>query len=221
MAHRGENTEKTAVLSHFSVPRETEHMLCRYIELLQNWNERINLVAKSSLPHVWSRHVLDSAQLIKYVPQSAKNILDMGSGAGFPGLVLAIMGEPKVHLVESTGKKARFLQTVINDLSLNAVVHHARIESLPGKRFDVITARALKALPELLAYAKPLMHKNSVCLFLKGRHAEAELTEALKYWTFHYETAASLSDLSGSVLKISDLKARSPHGHNHARRIRA
>ncbi len=142
----------------------------------------------------------------------------MGSGAGFPGLVLAIMGTQKVHLVESIGKKANFLRLVIDDLELKATVHQERVESLKGLRFDVVTARALKALPELLRYAKPLMHKDSVCLFLKGQQAEAELTEARKYWTFACEKIVSLSDSSGSVLKISDLKALRPHGPNHANR---
>lgn len=207
--------EKNEVFSHFSVPRGTREKLERYVELLQEWNERINLVAENSLSHVWSRHILDSAQLYPLIPASAKSLADLGSGAGFPGMVLAIMGAPNVHLIESVGKKASFLRAVSKELAPDAVVHQERIEAIRGFHVDIVTARALKALPELLRLAKPLMHKDSICLFLKGQKTDEELTEAKKYWTFACEKIPSLSDRSGTVLKISNLKAKHSHGFRH------
>lgn len=205
--------EKARLFSMLSVPRGTQDKLTRYVDLLSDWNQKINLVAAGSLSHVWSRHVLDSAQLMQHVPPETQSLADMGSGAGFPGLVLAIMGVPRVHLIESIGKKAAFLQAVVDDLGLAVTVHNARIEALKGLRCDVVTARALKSLPELLKYANLLMHKGSVGLFLKGQNVDAELTEALKYWTFRVDKTPSLSDPTGAILKIFDLKAKSPHGH--------
>ena len=204
--------EKNELFSHFSVPRETVNKLERYVELLREWNERINLVADSSLLHVWSRHILDSAQLMKFIPDTARSVFDLGSGAGFPGLVLAILGAPGVHLIESVGKKANFLRLVAGELGLNARVHQERIEEIRDLRADVITARALKPLSELLSLTKPLMHKGSICLFPKGQHVDAELTEAQKYWTFACEKHSSFSDRTGTVLKITDLKELHPHG---------
>jgi 16S rRNA (guanine527-N7)-methyltransferase len=212
--------EKNEVLSHFSVPRETVDKLERYVKLLQRWNKSINLVAESTIFHVWSRHVLDSAQLLKFIPPSARTLVDLGSGAGFPGLVLAIMGPHKVHLIESIGKKASFLRLVAEDLELDATIHQQRIEFVRGLKADVITARALKPLPELLGLAKPLMAENAICLFLKGQKANAELTEAQKYWTFVCEKIPSLSDPSGTVLKISQLKEKHPYGSRRLPRKR-
>ena len=134
----------------------------------------------------------------------------MGSGAGFPGLVLAVVAQGsrdiKITLIESTGKKADFLQAVIEELKLNVTVRRERIEAIRGWKADVITARALKPLPETLKYANRLMHKETTCLFLKGKNIAEELTQARKYWTFTAETHPSRSDDSGSVLVLRDLR---------------
>jgi 16S rRNA (guanine527-N7)-methyltransferase len=191
-------------------PRGALLKLERYAELLAEWNQLFNLVSEASLPHIWRRHFLDSAQLAKYIPAGA-HTADLGSGAGFPGLVLSILGIKHVHLIESIGKKARFLEAVVKELKLDAVVHNVRIESLHDMRFDVITARALKPLPHLLKLAKPLMKKESFCLFLKGKQLDIELTETAKYWRFGRETFSSLSDRSGCVLKISNLEPKPGH----------
>jgi 16S rRNA (guanine527-N7)-methyltransferase len=162
---------------------------------------------------MWSRHIRDSAQLPRHIPSSAKTLADLGSGAGFPGLILAILSIPQqIHLIESTGKKARFLQHAVDELSLDVSVHQTRIESMTGRRFDVITARALKPLPQLLPLARSLMHRGSFCLFLKGQNVDAELTEAQKYWTFTYEKRPSLSSSAGFILKVTDLKALKTNG---------
>ncbi|MCL2468640.1 MAG: 16S rRNA (guanine(527)-N(7))-methyltransferase RsmG [Alphaproteobacteria bacterium] len=192
-------------------PHEPLERLKAYESLLKDWSAKINLVSANSLPELWTRHFLDSAQLFPLLPENTKSLIDMGSGAGFPGMILAILGVPQVHLIESIGKKARFLEVVAQTLDLPVKIHHARIESLKGLKADVITARALKPLPELLSLAHPLMKKNSQALFLKGRQVPAELTEARKYWTFVCNEIPSRSDSSGHILKISDLRATPRH----------
>jgi len=192
---------------HFPVSHETLKKLDRYAELLIEWNTKFNLVSQTTLPHVWRRHFLDSAQLARFIPEKAKTIADLGSGAGFPGIVLSIMGTSEIHLIESIGKKAVFLREVVKELTLNAIVHQARAESISDTKFDVITARALKPLPELLVLSKPLMKKDSLAIFLKGQSVDGELTEARKYWKFDCEMFHSLSDPSGRVLKIKNLQS--------------
>ena len=189
-----------------NVSRETFQKFCRYEELLIEWNQKFNLVSESTLPQVWSRHFLDSAQLMKYIEPRADGkpltLVDLGSGAGFPGLVLSIMGIPNVHLIESTGKKATFLQTVIDDLKLDAKVHHARIEDVRDVKPDYITARALGSLSDLLSLAQNKLQKETICLFLKGKSAPEELTESQKQWRFECDRHTSISDPSGTVLVI-------------------
>lgn len=200
------------------VSHEAWGVLERYAALLSEWNEKFNLVASSTLPHLWRRHMLDSAQLFPLLPKGTRRLVDLGSGAGFPALVLAIMGVPEVHVIESTGKKAKFLSVVSEELGLNVIVHQARIESVRDLEADVVTARAVTSLPLLLSLAKPFMGRASCALFLKGEKADAELTEAAKYWTFSCEKTPSLSDPSGVVLKINELKVLrkdDPRRHKH------
>jgi 16S rRNA (guanine527-N7)-methyltransferase len=198
-------SERAEFLRYFPVSHETLAKLDRYAELLGEGNAKFNLVSENSLAHVWQRHFFDSAQILKFIPKSAKTIADLGSGAGLPGIVLAIMGVRGVHLIESIGKKADFLRTITGALKLDAVVDHARIEDSQLKA-DVITARALKPLPELLKLAKPLMQKDSLCLLLKGQKLDVELTDSAKYWRFESETFSSLSDSSGKILIIRNLE---------------
>ena len=201
-----ENFAKEYFVSH-----ETIHNLSTYEMMLVEWNEKFNLVAASTLPQIWTRHFSDSAQLMRYIPDSAKTVADMGAGAGFPGLVLAILAkgsERALHVteIESTGKKADFLQAVVGKLQLNVTVRRERVEAIRNFRADIVTARAMKALPELLKYANYLIHKDTVCLFPKGKALSEELTEAKKYWTFSDEIHPSLSDESGSVLVLRGLR---------------
>lgn len=164
------------------------------------------MVAASTLPSIWSRHFLDCAQLCPLIPKNSEGLADMGSGAGFPGIVLSIMGVKKVNLIESTGKKANFLRAVIENLRLDAIVHQERVENLKTLKVDVITARALSPLPELLKLAHRLAKAESLCLFLKGQNADSELTESAKNWSFECEKLTSISDDSGSVLILRGLK---------------
>jgi len=194
-----------------TVPRGTVAKLEQYDAMLREANAKFNLVAASTLPDLWTRHFLDSAQLWPLLPPQTRTLVDLGSGAGFPGLVLAIMGVPEVHLIEATGKKATFLREVATELALNVTVHTARIEKVRDLPADVVTARALTALPELMSLAKPFLKKESCALFLKGEKAEAELTGASKYWTFTCQRTLSLTSPSGVILKISDLKVLRAH----------
>lgn len=209
-------SERADFLARTCVSHETARKLDRYAELLREWNQKFNLVADSTLPHVWIRHFLDSAQLMQFIPEHAKTLADLGSGAGFPGIVLSIMGVPEVHLIESIGKKAGFLRAVIEELKLNAIIHQERIENIRNLKADIVTARALKALPELLKLSKSLMKKDSLCLFLKGKSIDSELTESERSWKFNVEKHQSISDHSGCVLILRDLQPK----HDAARKNR-
>src|SRR5689334_23193896 len=150
------------------VSRETLARLKAYADLLADWNARHNLVAKSTLPDLWHRHFLDSAQLAPLIPPEARTLADMGSGAGFPGLVLAVLRpELSVTLHEATTKKCAFLQAAADRMGIKVAIRNGRLEDLVPQPFDVVTARALAPLPQLLSYAYPLTAPNSVCLFLK------------------------------------------------------
>jgi len=187
-----------------NVSRETIDKFQLYLTLLEKWQRRINLVSNSTLADAWQRHILDSGQLAAYYPPKTRQILDVGSGAGFPGLVLAIMGGVTVDLVESDQRKAVFLSTVIRELGLPANVHNQRIEMMPNLRPDVITARALAPVPKLLNLIGTQMDAECVCLFLKGASVEDELTNLQSYSTMVATTHPSLSGLNGVVLEMKN-----------------
>jgi 16S rRNA (guanine527-N7)-methyltransferase len=190
-----------------NVSRETLARLKAYVGLLQDWNARHNLVSAKSLEDVWHRHVWDSAQLAPLVPQNAKTIADLGSGAGFPGLVLAelLRGRVAVTLFESTRKKCDFLTAAAERMQLPVTIVNARIEAGGLGRFDVVTARALAPLDKLLGYAQQLVDKRTVCLFLKGQSLGAELTEARKSWRMKALQHPSATDPSGVILEVREL----------------
>ena len=187
-----------------NVSRETIEKFQLYLTLLEKWQRRINLVSKSTLADAWQRHILDSGQLAAYFPPQTRQILDVGSGAGFPGLVLAIMGGVKVDLVESDQRKAVFLSAVIRELGLPAKVHNQRIETMPNLCPDVITARALAPVPKLLNLIETQLHSDGVCLFLKGASVEDELTNLQSYSTMVATTYPSLSSATGVVLELKN-----------------
>lgn len=209
------NYSASELEADYSVSRETIEALKTWEILLYRWNRKINLVSKAGLNNFWKRHILDSWQLLAHVPQSCEKLIDLGSGAGFPGLALAIgfkaRGKGHVTLVESAGKKTNFLKTVIRDLTLPAFATSERAEALPSKAYDVVTARAFAPLDKLLGYAHPFWGQDTIGLFLKGINATEELTEARKYWTFALETVPSQSDPEAVLLKISGLKPLSDH----------
>ena len=187
-----------------NVSRETIEKFQAYLTLLEKWQRRINLVSSSTLADAWQRHILDSGQLAAHYPPKTRNILDVGSGAGFPGLVLAIMGGVMVDLVESDQRKAVFLSTIIRELGLAAKVHNQRIETMPNLRPDVITARALAPVPKLMNLIETQLSAECVCLFLKGASIEDELTNLQSYSTMVATTHPSLSGSTGVVLELKN-----------------
>ena len=188
------------------VSRETMAALEAYLGLLCHWQRAINLVGASTLADPWRRHILDCGQLRAHVPAHARTLVDLGSGAGLPGLVLAILGVPEVHLVESDRRKAAFLRTCMAELGLaGACIHADRIEAVPPFPADLVTARALAPLPRLLEIAAPFVATGTRCLFLKGREAEAELTAARESWTMHAGIVPSLSAADGRILLLDEV----------------
>jgi 16S rRNA (guanine527-N7)-methyltransferase len=196
-----------AAFGQMDVSRETLDKLIRYAELLEKWNPAINLVSKSTLATLWSRHMLDSAQVFDLMPQGARHWADLGSGGGFPGLVVAIVAQEKapdlrVTLVESDRRKATFLSTVLRETGVTAAVLAERIEAVPPLGADVLSARALAALPQLLAFAEMHLAKDGVALFPKGSAWKPELSDARKIWSFALEEQPSVTDPEAVILKI-------------------
>ncbi len=195
-----------------SVSRETFERLLGFQELFARWAETINLVAPSTLDQLWTRHVLDSAQLLKLMP-AARSWLDLGSGGGFPGAVIAILMAERggtVELIESNGKKAAFLRTALAAAGAPARVFHCRVEDAPGRvRLpQVVTARALAPLLPLLDLAAPWLQGGAVGLFHKGRDAAREIEEALRSWSFDLVQHRSAVDSDGVVLELRHLSPR-------------
>jgi 16S rRNA (guanine527-N7)-methyltransferase len=188
------------------VSRETLDRLEAYLERLRHWSGAINLVGASTLSDPWRRHLLDSAQLLRFFPANARILVDLGSGAGLPGLVLAIMGVPEAHLIESDRRKAAFLRDTAARLGLRVTVHAERIEALEGFPADVVTARALAPLPKLLAYAARFVGPKTRLVFPEGRAPEADLEAARRDWRLRAESFPSLSDPEGRILVIEDLR---------------
>jgi 16S rRNA (guanine527-N7)-methyltransferase len=191
------------------VSRETLERLEIYVALLTEWSGRMNLVARSTLSTIWHRHMLDSAQLAPMVPAEARTFVDLGSGAGFPGLVLAIMLADRpgvaVHLIDSTGKKANFLRAVTEKTGAPTKIYNQRIEDVTPFAVDVVTARALAPLDKLIGYAYPFLTAETVCLLMKGQHVEDELTAAHKIWNMRVDRHPSWTEPRGSVLSVCEV----------------
>jgi 16S rRNA (guanine527-N7)-methyltransferase len=193
------SSDKAAALKLTPVSRETESRLDAYVDLLLLWQAKTNLIASSTLPNLWTRHISDSLQLLAIAPD-AKIWLDLGSGGGFPGVVLACaMAETPgamVHLVERNTKKAGFLREALRITAAPGTVHHADIgdsvDSFVGP-VDCVTARAVAPLHQLIGFAEPLVRKRAKALFLKGQDVEAELTQATKYWNIEPQLHSSLT----------------------------
>jgi 16S rRNA (guanine527-N7)-methyltransferase len=189
-----------------NVSRETLQKLQRYLELLREAQGQMNLVAPSTMDQLWRRHVLDSAQLWRLLPAGTHSLLDFGSGAGFPGLVLSIMGVPSVRLAEGNPHKAAFLREVAQQLALNVEVFSGRFSQLRCPPADVITARALAPVHELLALAASFRYAHTQCLWLKGREFQKEILRANQEWAFPVRVHSSLAHQGGVVLAIGSFK---------------
>ena len=211
-----DNSDKAAALALISVSRETEARLDRYLALLREWQAKTNLVAPSTLAHLWTRHVADSLQLLKFAP-SAKTWVDLGSGGGFPGVALACALAERpgtmVHLIERNNKKAAFLREALRVTGARGVVHPAGIEDIVDRitgPIDCVTARALAPLHQLIGFAEPLVKRGAKALFLKGQDVEAELTAATKYWNIKPILHSSLTGGQGWIVELAAVERQTP-----------
>ena len=206
--------DKAAALALTPVSRETEARLDRYIALLLEWQAKTNLVAPSTLPTLWTRHISDSLQLLSLAP-TAKSWVDLGSGGGFPGVVLACalaeLPGARIHLVERIAKKAAFLREAIRVTGAPGTVHLADIgdtvDRIAGP-IDCVTARALAPLHQLIGFAEPWVRKGATALFLKGQDVEAELTEATKYWNIEPKLHSSRTGGGGWIVELGSIERR-------------
>ena len=188
-----------------NVSRETLRKFRSYADLLVNWQASINLVSENTLKDLWRRHIWDSVQLARFIPKSPCVITDLGSGAGFPCLLLSILLDTEVNLVDSSGKKIAFLREAARVTDANVVLHQGRIENLLLPKSDLVSARALAPLDKLLDLAAPVLSPSGRCLFLKGARAEEELTDARKEWKMTVERFPSATNANGVILSIRDI----------------
>lgn len=200
--------EVCRVLETLSVSRETRGRIEAYVAFLLSWQKRINLIGPTTIEKVWERHILDCLELLPLLPPGTRRIADLGSGAGLPGLVVAIAADLEVHLYESKGKKAAFLREAARLTRTKAHVHAVRLEAIRAEpdipRVDCVVARALAPLPLLLEYAEPFLAQGAVGLFHKGQDVDAELTQATKYWNMNVTKHSSLYDSRGIILEIHE-----------------
>ena len=205
--------DKARALALVPVSRETEARLDSFVDALLRWQSKVNLVAPSTLPELWTRHIADSLQLLSMAPQACV-WADLGSGGGFPGMPIAcaLAGQTgaRVHLIESNVKKAAFLRAAIRATAAPAVVHQERIEKFGetcAEAVQVVTARALAPLKTLCVQAFPFVAKGAIALFPKGQDVEAELTEAAKYWTIQPQLHKSCTG-DGWIVELAAIARR-------------
>jgi 16S rRNA (guanine527-N7)-methyltransferase len=205
--------KKNEFVKSLNVSRETLNGFYEYETLLSKWNEKINLVSKNTLVDIWERHFLDSGQIIKHVEASGKRWVDVGSGAGFPGLVVALLLRDRkidcdLVLVEKNPKKGFFLNEVIRKLNLSVEVVNDNIDNLEPLNADILTARAFSELNNLIEIAFRHRKKEGICLFLKGENYRIELDKTLNYWFFDYDIIDSLSSSSGKIIRVKKIFKR-------------
>jgi 16S rRNA (guanine527-N7)-methyltransferase len=214
-------SDKAAALSLTPVSRETEARLDRYVALLLEWQAKTNLVAPSTLPHLWTRHISDSLQLLALAP-TAKVWADFGSGGGFPGVVLACalaeIPGAMIHLVERNAKKGAFLREALRVTNSPGTLHLTDIgdsvDSVVGA-VDCVTARAVAPLHRLIGFAEPLVKRGAKALFLKGQDVEAELTEATKYWNIKPHLHSSRTGGHGWIVELDHIEPRASSSRAH------
>ncbi len=182
--------------------------LKRYVALLAQWQDKMNLVGQSTMADVWRRHVLDSAQLVPLIEKTEGAIADIGSGAGFPGLVVSIMTNRRVFLIESVSKKCAFLMEAARETKAPATMVNRRVENVTDLKFLVVMARAVAPLASLIELSLTILEPAGSCFFLKGQGVSGELTEALKRWNMNVTRIPSVTDPSGTVLKLEGIKKK-------------
>ena len=197
---------KPDIVSEFVLNKTQVDKIDFYLSSIIEHNKHTNLVGKSTIENIWDRHVLDCLQLTKYIINKKLKILDLGTGAGLPGVLFSIVGYQRVLMVDSVKKKTDFVRKIIKELSLTAKIQNKRIEKSPTSQHDIIVSRALAPLVKLLTYARMYSNKNTTSLFLKGRNASSEIDMASKVYFFEFEKIKSLSSDEGCVLKINNIR---------------
>ena len=197
---------KADIVSEFVLNKIQVDKIDSYLSSIIKHNKHTNLVGKSTIENIWDRHVLDCLQLTKHITNKKLKILDLGTGAGLPGILLSIVGYQRVLMIDSVKKKTDFVRQRIKELSLTAKIQNKRIEKPPTSQHDIIVSRALAPLVKLLTYARMYSNKNTTLLFLKGRNAISEIDKATNVYFFEFEKIKSLSSDEGCVLKINNIK---------------
>ena len=192
--------------SHIPVPHGTHERLKLYHDLLLRWQDKINLVGKDTLVDVWNRHFLDSLQLVKYIEDKNKIIADLGSGAGFPGMALAIFGHTNIHLIESDARKVSFLREVSRVTETKISIHHCRIENNPMEKVDIFISRACAPLEKLFQLISKSVTHETTCFFHKGKNYSMECENALANWQYDILVTPSIVDSQSVILNISNIR---------------
>ena len=205
-----EQGAKERIQTLCDVSRETMGRLQIYADLLEKWNPKINLVSKSTLAEKWQRHFLDSAQLWPHIPMEAQTLVDIGSGAGFAGLVLAIIATEKnpnlkTTLIESDARKCAFMRNVAREVGVSADIQTKRIETADNINADILTARALASVQQLLGHSENILSPSGSCLFLKGEACAIEVSQARESWDFTAIETNSLTHPTGKLLKLTGI----------------
>jgi 16S rRNA (guanine527-N7)-methyltransferase len=199
---------KPDIISEFILNKTQVDKIDFYLSSIIEYNKHTNLVGKSTIENIWDRHVLDCLQLTKYIINKKLKILDLGTGAGLPGVLFSIVGYQRVLMVDSVKKKTDFVRKIIKELSLTAKIQNKRIEKPPTSHHDIIVSRALAPLDKLLTYARMYSYKNTTSLFLKGRNATREIDIASEVYFFEFEKIKSMSSDDGCVLKIKNIRIK-------------
>jgi 16S rRNA (guanine527-N7)-methyltransferase len=197
---------KPDIVSEFVLNKTQVDKIDFYLSSIIEHNRHTNLVGKSTIENIWNRHVLDCLQLTKYIINKKLKILDLGTGAGLPGVLFSIIGYQRVLMLDSVKKKTDFVRKIIKELSLTAKIQNKRIEKPPTSQHDIIVSRALAPLVKLLTYARMYSNKNTTSFFLKGRNVNSEIDIASKVYFFEFEKIKSLSSDEGCVLKINNIR---------------
>ena len=199
---------KKLVTNLFKLDKNQLKLIDKFIDEVKTHNTHTNIVGKSTLKDSWRRHVLDSLQICAHIKNKKKNILDMGTGAGIPGIFLYIVGYSNISLIDSSSKKIKFIQNVSKKLNISPKIYQKRIETLKHIKFDFLISRALANLSKLFFYSHYLLKKETVLIFFKGKTVKQEIYQAKKKWNFFYKTYQSLSDERGRVLVIKNLRRK-------------
>ena len=200
--------QKKQILERFLLNANLENVFQKYINLIIDYNLHTNLVGKSTLVDPWSSHILDCLQIFSFIKDKNASILDMGSGAGLPGNILSIAGCKNVTLVDSNGKKIKFLKNANKEMGLSSKLILSRIENMNNLKYDIVTSRALSKLTNLISYSQKFLKKNTVLIFLKGKTVNEEIQDAQKKWIFQINKHQSVSDPRGTVLVLRNLRKK-------------